>query len=460
MADIFGKEDIRKLFRGKKVLFVGDSIMRNIYQDFIFMIEKGDLTPQSLLRKKGKQIPSFEGDQLVKDTGELTPGRNFREIREYGISTDGQFEMFAAFYFSPRCYSTELDDYIHEYKRKHVPPDLILVLSALWDINRWGPSGISDYRNNCKRLLSFVYHIFPADTQLIWLTSPPISVEIWGGLLVKGMEFTERSMRFNVMEGNLMVAHTAAAYGFDVIDLHYWLSHMIYKRLNDGIHWSSSGVRLQVNIILTHYCLSRNLPLPGRCEVGRSLSSARIIAEAADLGAGGDIVKDDHVASSTRRDMIVNCNTSEGATDKCVVVKEVADVDSSPLCEPSKKRIRFDKGSMNSPNVQSNPSKQNSNSSSRSKKKKKSRTKKKEGQERDLSTADFPVDLRETLKRRSLEKASNKDFGSSKGDVVNNSSKTDGSYHPHSGHCQRWDDRGDRDLSKYNGSRTVRWSGK
>ena len=32
------------------------------------------------------------------------------------------------------------------------------------------------------------------------------------------------------MEGNLMVALTTAAFGYDVLDLHYWMVHqMIYK---------------------------------------------------------------------------------------------------------------------------------------------------------------------------------------------------------------------------------------
>ena len=32
----------------------------------------------------------------------------------------------------------------------------------------------------------------------------------------------------------------------------------------DGIHWTQAAVRFQVNLILTHFCLSRNLPLPRR----------------------------------------------------------------------------------------------------------------------------------------------------------------------------------------------------
>ena len=68
-------------------------------------------------------------------------------------------------------------------------------------------------------------------------------MEVWGGLMVEGMEFQRRSMRydmtviivfinsrFNVMEGNLMVALTTAAYGFDVLDLHYWMTHQVFNR--------------------------------------------------------------------------------------------------------------------------------------------------------------------------------------------------------------------------------------
>ena len=140
---------------------------------------------------------------------------------------------------------------------------MILILSALWDINRWGPNGIPNYIKNCERFLKFVQYEFDSQTQLIWLTCPPISVEVWGGnlpvlfvriftpsyiigLVVEGMEFQKRSMRlvlffslqklsfvgrFNVMEANLMVATKTASHGFDVVDLHYWMLHQIHKRM-------------------------------------------------------------------------------------------------------------------------------------------------------------------------------------------------------------------------------------
>jgi len=291
MADVFLKSDVRSIFKDKKVLFMGDSVLRNLYQDFVYLVEKGTLTPNKLLKKKGKQIEDgeFPGDNLVQG-GEMVPGRDYQEVREF--QSTGRENIQATFNFLCRCYDLGrphpkgehvVEDFIDRYKEKKGDPDLIIILSALWDINRWGPSGIEFYKKNCKALLEKVQGTFSDQTQLIWLCAPPVSVEVWGGLMVEGMEFQRRSMRFNVMEGNLMVALTTAAFGYDVLDLHYWMVHQIHKRMPDGIHWTQDAVRLQLNIILTHFCLSRDIKLPGRWggERNRPLESAKRIADAA-----------------------------------------------------------------------------------------------------------------------------------------------------------------------------------
>ena len=98
-----------------------------------------------------------------------------------------------------------------------------------------------------------------------------------------------------------MVAQTTAAFGFDVVDLHYWMTHQIHKRMPDGIHWTQDAVRLQLNIILTHFCLARKIPLPGRWGGARNrpLESAEMIAKAADEGPV-EIVKEDGVKRKNR----------------------------------------------------------------------------------------------------------------------------------------------------------------
>ena len=49
------------------------------------------------------------------------------------------------------------------------------------------------------------------------MTTPPISVDIRSGLLIKDTAFQRHSMRFNIMEANQCAANIVAAHGFDVL---------------------------------------------------------------------------------------------------------------------------------------------------------------------------------------------------------------------------------------------------
>jgi len=285
MADIFLKDDAIKLFKHKSILFLGDSIMRNIYQDFLTLFNTGKLTSHTILQKKGTQLPGYAGDELSPGSGKLIPGRDFREERE--LPEDSRHSIHARYYFLVRCWDRDLEKYLDRIGRKR-EPDLILVLSCLWDINRWGSGGIEEYKKNSKKLLSYFKANFPS-AQVMWLTSPPISVEVRAAVCLPGMD--QGGMRFNVMESNLMVATNAASHGYDVVDLHHYMMHQVHKRKHDGVHWTQDAVRFQTNLILTHYSLSRDIELPGR-EKGKIVEVAKKVAQAAEEGPFDIVVKD------------------------------------------------------------------------------------------------------------------------------------------------------------------------
>ena len=47
-------------------MFLGDSIMRNIYQDFVTLLFTGKMSShEHVLKKKGEMIPRYYGDRLV-----------------------------------------------------------------------------------------------------------------------------------------------------------------------------------------------------------------------------------------------------------------------------------------------------------------------------------------------------------------------------------------------------------
>ena len=74
MADIFLRDDALRVLKGKQVIFIGDSIQRNIYQDLVTLLCKGSITSHDILKKKGEMIPEYLGDKLVNNTGQLTSG--------------------------------------------------------------------------------------------------------------------------------------------------------------------------------------------------------------------------------------------------------------------------------------------------------------------------------------------------------------------------------------------------
>ena len=97
MADIFLKDDAIKLFQHKSILFLGDSIMRNIYQDFLTLLDTGKLTSHGILQKKGTQLPHYAGDELAPRSGKLVVGRDFREERE--LPESSRHSIHAQYYF-------------------------------------------------------------------------------------------------------------------------------------------------------------------------------------------------------------------------------------------------------------------------------------------------------------------------------------------------------------------------
>ena len=56
----------------------------------------------------------------------------------------GGASLRATFAFVCRCFGlgqeadTLVADFLEDYRRQHGSPDLVLILSALWDINWWG----------------------------------------------------------------------------------------------------------------------------------------------------------------------------------------------------------------------------------------------------------------------------------------------------------------------------------
>lgn len=252
MADFFTFEDARELLFNKKILFLGDSILRSIYQDLLSLLEDGNFSGEDGLKLKGEELPSYMGDLLVVNTGKLTTGRDYDEIRLY---INHQIEI--TFLFTTRIYRDTVEKYLDDLN-ENCQPDIILVLSCLWDLSRWGPSGPEDYEGKCNQFLQRI----SKDVHLIWLLCPPISPVITGAIMVEELVSLQEEFRFLVLEGNRAAAATVVRYGFDVLDLHYHMMPHLHMRMEDGVHWTSPAIRIQTNLVLSHIALGERATVP------------------------------------------------------------------------------------------------------------------------------------------------------------------------------------------------------
>ncbi|XP_054714137.1 PC-esterase domain-containing protein 1A-like [Uloborus diversus] len=257
MCDIFLKEDVRQLFRGKHVVFMGDSNIRALYKDMVCLSENSKFI--TLTNLKSKLPSSVYGDKLVF-SGPLCNGRNYREERDKRLSGNTNFSYF----FLTRVF----DDYV-ETVLKHITssqdkPDVVVLNSCVWDISRWGPNGIKMYKENLVKLMKQFQKLLPKNCLVIWVTTPPIASEMKGGFLVKELQFLKYSLRFHVVESNYYARKIVVSHGYDVLDFHYHLRMQLHRRDTDGVHWFPEAVRYLLNLLLTHISLAWGKPLPHR----------------------------------------------------------------------------------------------------------------------------------------------------------------------------------------------------
>ncbi|XP_065305839.1 uncharacterized protein [Dermacentor albipictus] len=252
MPHVFTCERVRSLLRSKRLVFLGCSNVRAIYKDLICLYHRNSLVPNDLLKQKMEE--SYDGDHLVNH-GKKYNGRGYLEER---IFCDPEVTIY--FYFLTKIYSQYVETIMA--RMTDAPPDVVIVSSCLWDITRWGPRGVDDYKKNLHRFFWRLRCVLPQSCLVIWLTAAPLSQNMHGGFLLPELDFLKYSLRFHVNEANYFCKQTAAKYGIDVVDIHYYLRMMIEYRAEDGIHWHPVAVRLCTNLTLTHLVLSWGKQLP------------------------------------------------------------------------------------------------------------------------------------------------------------------------------------------------------
>jgi len=307
MCDIFLPEDVGRIFKDQHVVIIGGSFMRGVYKDLIWLLNHASFMPREILGAKMEaHFPDFENakwkngredptltelfnndnrDSLLDNNG-LIAGRTYIEPRRY---YNKQHNVTIVYKFIVRVCCDELEDFLYDYERiNKAPINTIIMNSALWDFNRWGPYGPEEYKENFAKLIQLVIHVLPSTGNFIWLTCPMGAHELDSkGMGVPGLDFQKFASRYNVIEANYAATKFVRKAGFGVVDIHYLLQLQTFRRNRDGIHWGEKSNRLVTNLLLTQLVLWREGEdaLPGRVKDNYALDLVKLRAKIAREGS-------------------------------------------------------------------------------------------------------------------------------------------------------------------------------
>ncbi|MEQ2187387.1 hypothetical protein GOODEAATRI_004240, partial [Goodea atripinnis] len=182
---------------------------------------------------------SFELDCLVEGgcLNQMNNGTEYREVRQFQSD-----HHLVRFYFVTRVFSTYMQSIIKDF-RQGLKPDVVIVNSCVWDISRYNPKWIDDYKENLKLFFDELKMVLPQETLVIWNLTMPLGERIKGGFLVPEIEHKAPQLRYDVIEANFCGWTLASCCEMDVLDLHFQFRFSLQHRTKDGVHWNAIAHR-------------------------------------------------------------------------------------------------------------------------------------------------------------------------------------------------------------------------
>ncbi|XP_033962022.1 PC-esterase domain-containing protein 1A-like [Pseudochaenichthys georgianus] len=236
----------RQLLHNKFVLVLGGSVQRSMYKDLVLLLQRDKFLTLPQLKSKGEF--SFEQDCLVEGgrLGPLTNGTGYREVRQYRSD-----HHLLRFYFLTRIYSPYMESILEDL-REGLKPDVVIVSSCVWDITRYGPECLEQYKENLHKFFSQIKALVGRDCLMLWTLAMPLAKKIKGGFLVPEVSHLAPSLCYDLIEANFYCSQLADAYGLDVLDLHFHFRFSLQHRMPDGVHWDALAHRRISSLLLGH----------------------------------------------------------------------------------------------------------------------------------------------------------------------------------------------------------------
>ncbi|KAJ8262372.1 hypothetical protein GJAV_G00165670 [Gymnothorax javanicus] len=246
MMKLVTQSQASRLLHNKFVVVLGDSIQRSVYKDLVLLLQKDKYLSSRQLKTKGEM--NFEQDCLVEggQFGAMSNGTGYREVRQFRSD-----HHLVRFYFLTRIYSHYMESILADFENG-LKPDMVVINSCVWDLSRYGPKWVTQYRENLHKFFQQMKKILPPECLIIWNMTMPLGNKIIGGFLVPEIQHMAATLRYDVIEANFYSAMLADAYGLDVVDLHFHFRFSLQHRTRDGVHWNAIAHRQITCLLLEH----------------------------------------------------------------------------------------------------------------------------------------------------------------------------------------------------------------
>ncbi|MGH0159062.1 UNVERIFIED_CONTAM: hypothetical protein FKN15_067207 [Acipenser sinensis] len=115
---------------------------------------------------------------VSRKIGGLTNGTEYKEVRQFRSA-----HHLVRFYFLTRVYSKYLESVLADFQAGP-QPDVLIVNSCVWDVSRYGPSSMEEYRVNLGKFFTRLGEVLLPECLVMWNMAMPLGKKIYGGFLI------------------------------------------------------------------------------------------------------------------------------------------------------------------------------------------------------------------------------------------------------------------------------------
>jgi hypothetical protein len=248
--------EVRTIFKGKKVLIIGDSISRGFYKDLACLLNGNNrllFNDELRFNRHNNDKNALSGEVIDSFKIDRSNSTNNIEKRKL-ISIEHDYYLY--YWFCSRVWNSSM----HELLSSIEQYDCIIMQSMIWDLSRYGDYDGKYYLQNLEICFSKMTQL---NKNIIWISIPPSNSD--KTRLLNDLIFKMHSSTMEILKH----------YNCTSLNLYDKLNNHLNTRHVDGVHFTPTGHRF-----ITYYLIKT---MPSLLEKENPINSTIQLSSNKDL---------------------------------------------------------------------------------------------------------------------------------------------------------------------------------